>query len=144
MKGLCAKGCLVFGSDILVKVEKCESFYFPDLVIVCAKPQYEASDTGLNALTNPEVVIEVLSPGTEVTDRVRKMDGYKTIGNLKDYVLLSSTKKQIEVIKKLTQTEWLHHTCTHSEEHVLIHGCEILIEDIYRQVDLAQPKGKAG
>lgn len=138
------KGCYIFSSDQLIKVEGCESFYFPDLVIVCAKPEYALSGTGLKALTNPEVIIEILSPGTEVTDRVRKMDCYKTLESLKEYVLVSSTKKQVEVIKKLTQAEWLHHTYTQSEEQVLINGCEILLEDIYRQVDFALAKDKAG
>ncbi len=138
MNCLQAKGCSVFGSDLLVKVADCDSCYFPDLVIVCKNPEYEPTDTGLLALTNSEVVVEILSPNTEITDRIRKMDCYKTILSLKEYVLVSSTKKQVEVVRKISQAEWLHHTYTSQDKTLNINECELLFEDVYRKVDLAE------
>jgi len=131
------KGCIAFGSDQLIKVSGCDSYYFPDLVIVCAKPEYEPTDTGLLALTNPEIVVEVLSPSTEFVDRVKKMDCYKTLPSLKEYVLVSSTKKQVEVIRKISANEWLHHTYSQQDETVLVNDCELLFEEIYHKVELA-------
>ena len=131
------KGCLLYTSDQLVKVEKCYKYTFPDLVIVCQKPVYEKSSRGLDALENPEIIIEVLSDSTERYDRLEKFDCYKTISSFREYVLISSKKKKIEIIKKLNESEWLSHTYISNDEDVLIDDCLILLEDIYRGTELS-------
>lgn len=76
--GYCLKrmGCFIFTSDQLIKVEDCDKYTFPDLVIVCQKPVYEKSPGGLDALENSEIIIEVLSDSTENYDRLEKFDCY--------------------------------------------------------------------
>jgi Uma2 family endonuclease len=54
-------GCQIIGSDQLVKIEACKRYTFPDLVIVCQKAIYEKARNGLDALENPEVIIEIAS-----------------------------------------------------------------------------------
>ena len=137
--GIClkSKGCVVFTSDQLLKVEKCDKYTFPDLVIVCGKPVYEKSPGGLDALENPEIIIEVLSESTESYDRLEKFDCYKTIPSFREYVLVSSKKKKIEVIRKLSDAEWLSHTYAH-EDTAVIGSCSILLEDIYNKVELPE------
>ena len=138
--GFClkGKGCIVFTSDQLIKVEKCDKYTFPDLVIVCKKPIYEKSPGGLNALENPEIIIEVLSDSTESYDRLEKFDCYKTIPSFKEYVLVSSKKKKVEVIKRLSEAEWLSHTYTNEDSSVSIGDCLILLKDIYNQAELPE------
>jgi Uma2 family endonuclease len=131
------KGCIVFASDQLIKIEKCDRYAFPDLVIVCDKPVYEKSPQGLNALENPEIIIEVLSDSTMDYDRSEKFDCYKTIPSFREYVLVSSKQKKIEVNKKLSDAEWLSHTYKNDDEKVVIGDCVILLEDIYNKVELA-------
>lgn len=131
------KGCLVYPSDQLIKVEKCDKYTFPDLVIICKKPVYEKSSRGLDSLENPEIIIEVLSDSTERYDRLEKFDCYKTISSFREYILVSSKKKKIEIIKKLNEAEWLSHTYTDDDESVLIDECSILLEDIYRGAELS-------
>ena len=136
--GLCLKrkGCILFTSDQLIKVESCDKYTFPDLVIVCSKPIYEKSPQGLKALQNPEIIVEVISDSTEHYDRLEKFDCYKTIDTFKEYVLVSSRKKRIEVIRKLNDSEWLSHTYTKDEENVSIGECVVLLGDIYNAVEL--------
>jgi Uma2 family endonuclease len=129
------KGCIVFTSDQLLKIEKCDRYTFPDLVILCAKPIYEKTPNGLNALENPEIIIEVLSDSTERYDRLEKFDCCKTISSFREYVLVSSKKKKVEVIVKKNEAEWLSHTYIDDKEGIMIGGCSILLEDIYRNVD---------
>jgi Uma2 family endonuclease len=131
-----AKGCIVLNSDQLIKVEDCDKYTFPDLVIVCQKPVYEKSPGGLAALENPEIIVEVLSDSTESYDRLEKFDCYKTIPSFKEYVMVSSKKKKVEVVKKLSESEWLSHTYTEKDENVLIGTCTILMSDIYNKVEL--------
>lgn len=137
------KGCAIFTSDQLVKVDECDKYTFPDVVIVCLKPIYENSPQGIDALKNPEIIIEVLSESTEKYDRLEKFDCYKTIPSFKEYVLVSSKKKKVEVIKKLSESEWLSHTYTTKDLSLSIGECSILLSDIYNMVDL-QEQSSAG
>lgn len=130
------KGCVVYTSDQLIKIEQCDRYSFSDLVIVCNKPVYEKSPQGLNALENPEIIIEVLSDSTMDYDRSEKFDCYKTISSFREYVLVSSKQKKVEVIKKLSDAEWLSHTYTNDNENVAIGDCVVLLEDIYNKVEL--------
>ncbi|MCF0059035.1 Uma2 family endonuclease [Dyadobacter sp. CY356] len=131
------KGCLVYTSDQLIRVEKCDRFTFPDLVIICKKPVYAKSSRGLDSLENPEIIIEVLSDSTEHYDRLEKFDCYKTISTFREYILISSKKKKIEIIRKLNESEWLSHIYTNNDESVIIDNCSILLEDIYRGIELS-------
>jgi len=136
--GYCLKklGCYIFTSDQLIRVNSCDKYIFPDLVIVCEKPVYEKSPGGLDALLNPGIIIEVLSDSTERYDRTEKFDCYKTIPSLREYVLVSSRKQKVEVVKKLSEVEWLSHTYTENDENVLIRDCMVVMSDIYDKVDL--------
>ncbi len=131
------KGCRILTSDQLIKVEGCEKYTFPDLVIVCAKPVYEKSPQGLDALLNPEIIVEVLSESTESYDRTTKFDCYKTIDSFREYVLVSSKKKRIEVHKKLNDAEWLSRVYTDKDEMIKVDECELLLENIYYAVEFA-------
>ncbi|MFN4146286.1 MAG: Uma2 family endonuclease [Runella sp.] len=135
VKCLRKKGCIILSSDQLVKVEACEKYTFPDLVVVCQKPQYEKSPNGLDALLNPEIIVEVLSDTTAAYDRTEKFDCYKTIASFREYVLVNSTKKRVEVHKKLSEAEWLSHVYTKEDELVKIDDCEILLQHFYYAVE---------
>lgn len=130
-----SKGCIILNSDQLIKVEECDKYTFPDLVIVCEKPLYEKSPGGLDALLNPEIIIEVMSASTKNDDRLQKFDDYKTIPSFREYVLVSSERISVEVVKKLNEVEWLSHTYTDPDEHISIGSCNILMADIYHKVD---------
>jgi len=130
-----AKGCSILGSDLLVKAGTCNTYCFPDLVIVCQKKEFEKSPNGLEALLNPEIIIEILSPGTDVFDRTHKLDCYKTIPSFHTYVLVSSTKKQVEILTRLSEAEWLSHTYLEKDETISINGCGISFEEMYSEVE---------
>ncbi|GLU56808.1 Uma2 family endonuclease [Dyadobacter frigoris] len=132
--------CMVLNSDQLIKILECDKYTFPDVVVVCRKPVYEKSPQGINALENPVIIIEVLSDSTEKYDRLEKFDCYKTIPSFNEYVLVSSKKKRVEVIKKLNESEWLSHTYTEKDEYVLIGDCSISLEKIYNKVELPDIK----
>jgi Uma2 family endonuclease len=127
---------IMYGSQQLIRVNNCDKYTFPDLVIVCEKPVYEKSPGGLDALLNPGIIIEVLSDSTERYDRTEKFDCYKTIPSLREYVMVSSKKQKVEVVKKLSEVEWLSHTYTEADENVLIRDCMVLMSDIYDKVEL--------
>jgi len=130
-------GCQIVGSDQLVKIEACNRYTFPDLVIVCQKAIYEKAKNGLDALENPEVIIEVASESTELYDRTDKFKCYQTLESLKEYVLVASTKKQVEVFRRHNPTEWILHIYDKNDKLVKIGNCEVSLDDIYNNIEMA-------
>jgi len=131
------RGCIIVGSDQLVKIEACNRYTFPDLVIICQKAIYEKARNGLDALENPEVIIEVTSESTELYDRTDKFNCYQTLESLMEYVLVASTKKQIEVFRRHNLSEWILHIYDEKDNLVKIGNCEVSLDDIYNNVEIA-------
>jgi Uma2 family endonuclease len=90
--------CAVFSSDLRIRVEQTDLFTYPDLTIVCGP--LETSMRDKHSVTNPIVVVEVLSPSSESYDRGAKMDHYRCLPSLKEYVLANHDRAQIEVYRK--------------------------------------------
>jgi len=84
--------CVVFTSDARMKVADRQYFY-PDLTVACGE------QTG-TMLTDPVVVIEVLSPATEKRDRGAKFKTYQAFPSVQEYVLVGSEYKAIEVHRR--------------------------------------------
>lgn len=129
-------GCRIVGSDQLVKIESCNRYTFPDLVIVCQKAIYEKARNGLDALENPEIIIEVASESTELYDRTDKFKCYQTLQSLKEYVLVASTKKQVEVFRRHNHNEWILHIYDENDNLIKIGNCEVALNDIYNNVEM--------
>ncbi len=91
-------GCQVFSSDVKVRVLATKLVTYPDLSVVCGALQTSPQDD--NALTNPALLVEVLSDGTEKYDRGEKFAHYRHLPTLKDYVLVSQHTRRIEVYSR--------------------------------------------
>lgn len=93
------KPCVALQSDMLVKSPVDGFAAFPDASVVCNGPILTTHEKS-PALTNPIVVVEVLSATTEAFDRGEKFERYKAIPSLVDYVLVSQDHRQIEVFSR--------------------------------------------
>jgi len=77
--------CRVFQSDMKVRIESANRFYYPDVMVCCGPvaaepdPYYE---------TAPSLIVEVLSPRTAATDDGEKRVNYQTLPSLVEYLLL--------------------------------------------------------
>lgn len=88
------RSCEAYVSDMRVKAASANNYYYPDLAIVCATPQFE--DAFVDTLLNPTVLFEVFSPSTEAYDRGCKFANYRKIDSLCDYVLVAQDQPCIE------------------------------------------------
>ncbi len=93
--------CRVFISDMKVRVAAWNAFYYPDIVLTC-----DPSDTEPYFKEHPCMIVEVLSPSTEGTDRREKMLAYRTLPSLREYVLISQDKRLIEVYRCDNDGAW--------------------------------------
>ena len=128
------RDCEVYSGDMRVKERLSDSYFYPDVVIACGESQFE--DDTFDTLLNPVVIIEVLSPSTEVYDRGEKFEYYKQITTLQEYILVSQDKVQVEHFQ-LQDMQW-GLIEFHTLQDTLIFpsiGCILSLRDIYTRVD---------
>ncbi|MFZ5442292.1 MAG: Uma2 family endonuclease [Myxococcota bacterium] len=99
---LAGKPCVPYSSDLRVRVEATDRSTYPDLTIVCGADQFAKDDP--DAITNPTVLIEVLSETTERSDRGEKFAHYQHLPSLQEYVLVSQDSPRIEVFRRHEKT----------------------------------------
>ena len=131
--------CQAFGGDLRVYVTACNHYYYPDISVACAEPQYQIIQ-GLRTLLNPTLIIEVLSRSTEADDRNEKYDCYKTIPSLQTYVLVTQERPFVEWYVRRGETVWQHFEAEGLDASILLEsiGCELRLADIYARVSFPE------
>jgi Uma2 family endonuclease len=97
-RALGSRPCVVYSSDVRIRIQATERATYPDLSVVCGKDLRASDDP--DAITNPVVIVEVLSPTTERADRGEKFAHYQRIPSLQEYVLISQDSPRIEVFRR--------------------------------------------
>jgi Uma2 family endonuclease len=96
--------CCALTSDMRVKVDKTGLYTYPDVAIVCDKPQFE--DATFDILLNPLVIVEVLSDSTEKYDRGAKFGHYRQIQSLREYILVAQDRPLVERFVRQDDGSW--------------------------------------
>lgn len=98
-------GCEVYTQKARVSTAAATRMYtYPDIVIVCGKVETEPADP--NGITNPKVLMEVLSPSTEDYDRGKKAEIYRGIASLAEYVIVHQDTPYIEHWIRESGAKW--------------------------------------
>jgi Uma2 family endonuclease len=129
------KSCRVFSSDLRVKIPVTGLYTYPDVVILCDKPQYD--DKQKDTVTNPTVIIEILSKSTKDYDRGEKFEHYRSIESFTDYVLVAQDKFHVEHFAKQADGSWLLKETNNLEDSIKIDSinCGLKLMDIYANYD---------
>lgn len=129
------RGCRVLSADM--KVWTAGAFYYPDLSIVCGPSNYRGRNK--HTITNPIVVVEVLSPGTEPKDRGEKFIRYQQIETLRSYLLVSQTEPRMEMFERGENGHWIYSLVAGLENAIEIPslGVTLALSEVYDQVDFA-------
>ncbi|AFZ46203.1 protein of unknown function DUF820 [Cyanobacterium stanieri PCC 7202] len=94
--------CRVYISDMKVRIDHLNVFYYPDVIVTCTE-----EDKSLNYYKKqPKIIIEVLSDSTESLDRGDKFADYRSIDTLEEYLLISQTKKRLDLFTKKDNNAW--------------------------------------
>lgn len=87
--------CRALDADLRVRVRATGLATYPDVTVVCGPRERDPDDE--HAVTNPTLVVEVLSRSTEEYDRGDKFEHYKSVPSLRQYVLVSHRERTVEV-----------------------------------------------
>ncbi len=93
------KPCRVFSSEVLIRVETQNHYSYADASVICGRPE-DDQIVNNRMLTNPQLTVEVLSPGTENYDRGTKFQLYKNISSFRDYLLIDSRNIYVQHYQK--------------------------------------------
>lgn len=128
------KKCVVFNSDLRIKVEATGLFTYPDLSLVCGRAEL-LSETDDN-LINPIVLFEVLSDSTEAYDRGTKFSNYQRIPTLREYLLVSQREARIEQFVRQDNNEWLWRSVDGLDARVVLPsvGVDIPLAEVFANV----------
>lgn len=97
--------CRSFSSDQRVKITPTGLYTYPDIVVVCGQPEYDPADP--NTLTNPQVLIEVLSPGAAEYDRGTKFRHYQKLESVREIVFVSQDCLKLERFVRQPDDTWV-------------------------------------
>lgn len=100
------QGCHAFQSDQKVRVLATGRATYPDVTVVCGDIEGDPADPSGATITNPTVLVEVLSPSTEHDDRGSKWLHYQQIPSLREYVLVSQDAMRVERYRRLPTGGW--------------------------------------
>lgn len=98
------KNCKPFGSDLRVHIPEKTLYTYPDISIICG--EIETTDDKFDTITNPSVIIEILSESTKNYDKGNKFTLYREIASLKEYILIDSENIMVEKFIKNTDNSW--------------------------------------
>jgi Uma2 family endonuclease len=129
--------CEAFSSDLRVQVAKDVHYTYPDVVVVCGELILAEGRT--DTITNPIVIMEVLSESTRDYDRGSKFTAYRSIETLTDYILIDQDTVHIEYFSKERDGTWRLRELFSAEEFLEIKSIEATLpaKAIYERVDLA-------
>jgi Uma2 family endonuclease len=129
---LADRPCHIVGSDQRVYVEAVGEYFYPDVLVTCLEPRLV--DPKPRSLVNPQLIVEVLSESTERYDRGDKWLAYRTIPSLTDYVMISSTRREVEHCQRLPDGSWTLRPPQRDGESVLASGVVLNVHRLYRLV----------
>jgi len=99
-------GCIAFQSDLRVRVLATGKATYPAASLVWGAIERDPADASGHTITNPTLIVEVLSPSTEEDDRGNKWQHYQLIPSLTEYVLVSQSHARVECFRRLPSGAW--------------------------------------
>ncbi len=98
--------CRTYSSDLRVRVSASGLATYPDAAVICGPASHDP--TSPTHVTNPSVLVEVMSTSTAAYDRGEKREHYQRIDTLREYVLIEQDQRAVEVFVKSADGTWSH------------------------------------
>lgn len=125
----------VFVTDQRVWIPKQRIHTYPDIMVVEGALQLQTGRR--DTITNPLLIVEVLSKSTQIYDQGNKFKFYRTIPSFQEYILIDQYSIHVEQYYKTESNQWIFSE-KDGEESILKFNkipFEIVLADIYNKVD---------
>jgi len=137
------RGGRVYPANIRVKVPVAPPYRYPDLTALCDEPIFEQIG-GVDALTNPTVLIEILSPSTEAYDRGDQFTYYKSIPSFQEYLLVAQHRPHITHYVRQAGEKWEYEEVNDPSASISLPNieCTLALGEVYRNVESSPPRSR--
>ncbi|MBR8826535.1 MAG: Uma2 family endonuclease [Gomphosphaeria aponina SAG 52.96 = DSM 107014] len=125
----------LFISDVRLWIPEYNLYTYPDLMIVAGEPIYQGK--GTSTITNPTLIIEVLSLSTQEYDRGGKFKYYRSLPQMQEYILIDQYQYGIEQFAKNQEGKWVLTEYENEQDMLKLESIawEIPLTDIYERVN---------
>jgi Uma2 family endonuclease len=133
------KDCRPRSSNQAVKLAGNKEYVFPDLTVVCGKPEYVIR-RGIGCLLNPILVVEVLSKSTAGFDESDKLLAYTALPTVREYLIVHSERYAVKLYSRQAAEEvWSARVYKGMTDVVTLEscGCRLTLAEIYASVVFA-------
>ena len=122
-----------------VQVSQSGLYAYPDVVVVGGEPTF--IDNKLDTLTNPLLIVEVLSDSTKNYDRGEKFERYRSIRSFREYLLIAQDKIHIEQYVRQADGTWLLRETNSPNDIIELDSveCHIRVSEIYLKISIKNP-----
>lgn len=132
-RALAGKPCRPFNSELRIVIPLLGDACYPDASVVCGPLQTDPRDP--NGVVNPAVLVEVLSPTTEMYDRGGKFELYRRLPSLRDYLLVNQDRNLVEHFARNDDGSWTFRACGDGETLRLTGAdVELSVAEVYADV----------
>ncbi len=105
MANLRGTPCRAYSSDLRIRIRSADVGTYADVTVVC--DPVERDPQSPTHVTNPRVIVEVLSPSTADYDREEKRRYYQQLASLREYVLVAQDRRRVEIWRR-DSDGWAH------------------------------------
>ncbi|UHD14360.1 Uma2 family endonuclease [Thiocapsa bogorovii] len=131
-----AHPCRVLSNDLRIYAVVANAVTYPDAAVICGAPEFY--DQRRDTVTNPTLLIEVLSRSTEGYDRGGKFTCYRTLPSLRQYVLAAQNRQAVDVLTRETDQRWVLTLYDTVDQVVVLDAidCAVPMREIYAGIEL--------
>jgi Uma2 family endonuclease len=126
---------ITFNSDQKIYIPNKEIAVYPDALVISEKPEYWKERKDL--ITNPILIVEVLSKSTRGYDKGEKFIHYRTLPSFKEYVLIEQDEKKVELWFRSKENTWEITTVEGIDAVIFLNsiGVSVSMSDIYENIE---------
>ncbi len=125
----------VFVGDVRLWIPSHREYTYPDIMVVQGQPIYQTP--GTTTITNPTIIVEVLSKSTQARDRGDKFRFYRSIPEFKEYILIDQYSVLVEHFVKTSEHQWMLTEYETKESKLSLDSVEfeMSLEELYKRVN---------
>jgi Uma2 family endonuclease len=132
-----AKTCQGYESNMKVKINDLR-YVYPDMTVVCGEAKF--ADTSHTMLSNPTLIVEVLSETTANYDKGQKYDFYRSLPSVQAYLMLDQDRAHAMLYTR-DKTGWHLEEYSGLDKTVPLEaiGCELALSEAYLNIEFDAP-----
>ncbi len=128
----------IYIGDVKLWIPRYREFTYPDVMVIEGQPVYYSTNTTI--VTNPLLIVEVLSKSTKDYDRGDKFLYYRSIPEFKEYILIDQTKYYVMQYVKTSENQWI--LTEYETEDAMINlssiNVELSLKQLYKKINFSE------